>query len=128
MKAIAVAINVPLTEPEGIVSEAGTVRLVELEVRPMVPPPEPLRVTVQVLEALGAKDAGVHAMELTELTTAPTLTVPPVPDTGIESPVGEAPILVRVTGRLPLPDGVTDTVATTPFEIALEFIPHTTHE
>ena len=36
-----------------MVSEAGTVRLVELELRAMVPPADPLRMTVQVLEAAG---------------------------------------------------------------------------
>ena len=106
-------------------SEAGTERLVQLELRPMIPPPDPLRVTVQVLEALWAKLPGLHAMELT---TAATLTVPPAPVTAIASPVGEAPrLLPMVTGTAPLPDRVTDRVATTPSEMGLEFIPHATH-
>ena len=93
----------------------------------MVPPPDPLRITVHVLEALGANVPGLHAIELIELTAAATLTVPPVPVTAIASPVGEAPILLPiVTGRALLPDRVTDTVATTPLEMALEFIPHAT--
>jgi hypothetical protein len=110
------------------VSEAGTERLVELELRPMVPPPDPLRITVQLLAALGANVPGLHAMELIELIAVATLTVPPVPVTAIASPVGEAPILLLiVTGSALLPDRVTDTVATTPLEMALEVNPHATH-
>jgi acyl dehydratase len=55
--------NVPLAEPDGIVSEDGTVKLVELEFKPMVPPPGPLSVTVQVLEERGATLAGLQTME-----------------------------------------------------------------
>ena len=62
MKAFAEAKNTPLAEPDGIVSEAGTVKLVEFELRPIVPPPDPLRVTVQALEESGPKVAGLQAM------------------------------------------------------------------
>ena len=125
VKARAVARNVPLPEPEGIVNEGGTVRLVELELRPMIPPPDPLRITVQVLEAYGAKPPGLHAMELT---AAATLTVPPAPVMAIASPVSEAlRLLLMVTGTPLLPDRVTDTVATIPLEMILEFSPHATH-
>jgi hypothetical protein len=129
VKTIAEARNVPLLEPAGIVMEAGTVRAVELELRATVPPPVPLRITVQVLEAPGAKIPGLHTIELIELIAgAATLTVPPVPVTAIASPIGEAPkTLPIVMGRLPVPDGVTDRVATTPSEIALEFNPQATH-
>jgi hypothetical protein len=128
VKAVAEARNVPLLEPAGIVSEAGTVRLVELEVSPSVPPLDPLRITVHVLAALGANVPGLHAIELIELTGAATLTVPPVPATAIASPVSEAPILLLiVTGRAVLPEGVTDTVATTPSEMPVEFIPVAIH-
>ena len=127
VKAIAVARNVPLLEPAGIVSEAGTVRLVVLELRPTVPPPDPLRVTVQVLEAPVAKVPGLHAMELIGVVTPETLMVPPVPVTEIASPVAEAPkLLLMLTGRGLLPDKLTDRVATTPLEMALEFNPHAT--
>ena len=128
MKAVAVARKVPLLEPAGMVSEVGTVRAVELELRAIVPPADPLRVTVQVLEALGANVPGLHAIELMELTPAATLTVPPTPVTAIGPPEGEAPILLLiVTGRALLPDRVTDTVAMTPLEMALEVNPHATH-
>ncbi len=129
MKAIAEARNVPLLEPAGIASAAGTVRLVELELRPIVPPLDPLRMTVQVLEALGAKIPGLHEMELIELIAgAATLTVPPVPVTAIASPVSEAPrLLVILTGRALPPERVTDRVATTPSGMTFEFDPHATH-
>jgi hypothetical protein len=64
VKAVDVAKNVPLTEPDGMVSEAGTVRLVEFELKPTVPPLDPLRVTVQALEDRGARVVGLHAMAL----------------------------------------------------------------
>ena len=117
----------PLTEPVGIVSEAGTVRLVELELRPTMPPPDPLRVTVQVLEALGARVPGVQ-VDGGDREQEATLTVPPVPVTAISSPAGEAPrLLLTATGTSVLPDRVTDTVATTPSEMELEFNPQATH-
>ncbi len=102
--------------------------LAELEFRPMVPPSDPLRITVQVLEVLGARVAGLHAIELIEVIALATLTVPPVPGRVIGSPAGEAPRpLLMVTGRELLPDRVVDRVATTPLEMALEFNPHVTH-
>ena len=56
------ALNIPLAEPDGIVSEAGTLMLVELALRPTVPPPDPLRVTVQALEESGPIVPGLQAM------------------------------------------------------------------
>lgn len=127
MKAFAVARNVPLAMPEGIVSLAGTVRLVELDTRPTVPPSAPLRVTVHVLEAPGAKVPGLHTTELTMVTVL-TPTVPPVPVTAIASPASEAPsVLLMVIGTALEPDRVTDTVATTPSEMVFEFNPHAMH-
>jgi hypothetical protein len=96
VKAFAVARNVPLAEPAGTATVAGTVRLVELELRPMVPPPDPLRVTVAV--------------------------------TATASPDAEAPILLLIViGTSPLPDWVSDRVATNPSEMVLEFKPQATH-
>jgi hypothetical protein len=62
VKAVVVPKNVPLAEPDGMVSEAGTARLVEFELRPIVPPPDPLRVTVQVVEESGARLPGLQAI------------------------------------------------------------------
>jgi hypothetical protein len=112
--ALAVAKNVPLTEPAGIVTEAGTVRFAELELRPMVPPPDPVSITVQVLDALGPIVLGLHAKELMVF-TEDTETVPPVLAIASASPAGEAPrLLATVIGAAPLPDSVTDTLATIP--------------
>ena len=127
VKAFAVARNVPLAEPGKIVSEAGTVRLVEVELRLTVPPPAPLTTTVHVLEVLGADVPGLHEMELITAIAA-TLTMPPVPVTAIASPVSEAPALLpMVIGTVLLLDGVIDRVATTPLEMVLEFNPHAMH-
>jgi hypothetical protein len=121
VKVFAVAGKVPLLVPAGIVREAGTVRLVELEFRPMLPPPVPLRFTVQVLVALGANVPGLHTRELS---TVAALTVPPVPATLMESPASEAPrLLLILTGTSALPDRVTDRVATIPLATELVFIP-----
>jgi hypothetical protein len=62
VKATDVAKNVPLVEPDGMMSEAGTVRLVESELKLMVPPPDPLRVTVQDVEESGDRVPGLHVM------------------------------------------------------------------
>jgi hypothetical protein len=64
VKAVATAGKIPLPEPGGMVTEPGTARLVEFELRLTVPPPVALRVTVQVVEAPGASVAGLHASEL----------------------------------------------------------------
>jgi hypothetical protein len=123
VKAVAVVTNVPLSEPAGMESEVGTVRLGELEFRPTVPPPAPSRVTVQVLVALGARLPGLQAMEVIPSLTL-TLTTPPVPVTGISSPAGvEARLFATSIERLLLPAGVSDKVATTPSEIGFEFEP-----
>jgi hypothetical protein len=103
-------------------------RFAELELSPTVPPPDPVRTTVQVLEAFGPRVPGLHAMELIELTAVATLTVPPVAGRAIELPVGDAPrLLVIVSGASLLPERVTDTVAITPSEIVVEFNPQATH-
>ena len=129
LNAVAAARNVPLLEPEGICSKAGTVRLVEFEVRLTVPPPDPLRTTVHVLEALGAKVPGPHAMEVIAVTvTGVTLTMPPVPVIEIALPEEEAAVLLLMAmGTEVLAEGVTDKVATTPPKITLEFNPHVMH-
>jgi hypothetical protein len=127
VKALADAGNVPLLEPAGIVSEAGTVRLAELEFSPTVPPSDPLSVTVQVLEAVGDSVPGLQVMELIKVTGPSTVTVPAVPVTSVVSPVGETPILwLKVTGALLLPDKETSTVARTPSGMLAEFIPQAT--
>ena len=98
----------------------------ELELRPTVPPPEPLSVTVQVIEALGASVAGLHVREL--ITVAAASMTAPVAVMAISMPAGDAPrLLLIVTGTASVPDGVTERVATTPSEMGLEFNPQATH-
>jgi hypothetical protein len=125
VKAFAETENVPLTEPAGTGNKAGTLRLVELELRPTLPPPAPLRITVQVLAAFGAN---VPGLQLKELIAAATLTPPPRPARATGSPVAEAPIiLLIVTGRAPPPESLTESVAITPVEMAVEFSPDAMH-
>jgi hypothetical protein len=62
VKAVAVALNTPLVDPDEIVSEDGTVKLVELELRTIVPPPDPSSVTVQAVEVSGPIVAGLQAI------------------------------------------------------------------
>jgi hypothetical protein len=129
VKADATAGNVPLLELGGMVTELGTARLVEFELRLTVPPPVALRVTVQVVEAAGASVAGLHASELREgvPTETETATVPPVLVTATGPPMGDEPRLpATLTGKEILPNRVTERVATTPSEIALLFNPHAT--
>jgi hypothetical protein len=112
-----------------MVTELGTARLVELELRLTVPPPVALRVTVQVVEAPGASVARLHASELREgvPTETETATVPPVPVTATGLPVGDEPRLpTTLMGKEVLPNRVIERVATTPSEIALLFNPHAT--
>jgi hypothetical protein len=92
VKPLVAAKNVPLAEPDGIVSKDGTVRFVEFELRATVPPPDPVRVTVQEVEASGPIVVGLHAMaEIPEL----------VGPTASESVVAlEDPLSVAVTMTL----------------------------
>lgn len=61
-----VAVKAVELEPAGTVTDAGTPRLVLLELRLTAAPPEgasPVRIRVQVLEPVGARLDGVHASE-----------------------------------------------------------------
>jgi hypothetical protein len=62
VKAFVVAKNVPLLEPGGMVSEAAKLRLVEFVLRPTIPPPDPLRVTVQEVDDSGPRLPGLQAI------------------------------------------------------------------
>jgi hypothetical protein len=59
-KALVAAKNTPVVEPGGIVSNAGTMKLVEFEFRPTFPPPDPLRVTVHAAVESGPIVAGLQ--------------------------------------------------------------------
>lgn len=129
MKALVVARNVPVVEPDAIESEGGTVKLAEFELRSIDPPSDPLSVTVQVVEESGLTVAGLQMRELIVVTGAPVAEMPPpLPVMETASPVGKVlrALMTLIGSALPL-DRVTDTVATTPSEITLELYPHTMH-
>ena len=100
----AVTVKVPALLPEATVTEAGTVRMVELtpELSVTVAPPSPtgapLRVTVQVEEAPEAIDPGE---QLTELTVS-------VVDVGGGVVVVPVPVPVEMVIVPPVADAVTD--------------------
>lgn len=117
--------KVELVAPVGTVTEAGMVRLVELEPRFTEAPVEPLTVTVHVLEAPGASVAGAHTRLLAVSGTAVILTDPPVLVVVMPLPAAEAPKLLISPIVAPLlPDSVTVTVAMLPSPIVVAFIPH----
>jgi len=127
VKDLVVNVNVPLPDPAGIAREVGTVRSDELELRPTVPPPVPLRITVQLPEVPGPNAPGTHAIELT-VVTGTTAMVPPTPVTATRSPAAEAAkVLLILTGTPTPPARVTETVARTPSWIVVPFAPHATH-
>jgi hypothetical protein len=109
-------VNVALLEPEGTVTEAGTVIDELFDERATLAPVVPLRVTVHVLELSELTIAGEHARLLTvkgELTP----TEPPVAVTETASPPLDAPkaLVTPIVDVLAAADMVTETFATTPF-------------
>lgn len=130
---VAVAVNVFEVEPEGTVTEEGTLRLVLLLLRVTAVPPAgaaALRVTVHVDVPGVAKEAGLHVTEL-RLVLVPgvTVIVLPVPVMATFDPVGSVPmVLVRPAVVVPaVGANVRFTVATTPFPMAVPFVPLPKH-
>lgn len=125
------AVNVAAADPAATTTEDGTVKFALLLFRASVMPPEgaaALSLTVQVEVPGTAIDDGLHTKELT-VGVDPTVIVPPLAVTEIDAAEGEEAIaFVRATLREPTPAaGVTETVATTPLEIAVVFRPEATH-
>ena len=120
---MAVALKVAVVDPEATLTEAGTVRLAELEDRFTVAPDEALTVTVQVLDPPGDKLAGVHTRLLTVTGVTAVVTVPPVPVIEMPVPEGAAPSTLVTPMDAVLPESVTATVATTPSAMVVAFIP-----
>jgi len=127
VKAVAVAENVALVEPAATATEAGTPRLALSEDSPTAAPPEPLSVTVQVVEAEGARAFEPHERLLgTSETGAPgMLMLPPLPPTLTAELSAAAPsVPVTPMATVETPDaGVTDTTATGPLGMEVVFIP-----
>ena len=85
--------NVPVDAPAAIVTDAGTANAALLSVRVIRAPPDgalPLSVTVQVLEAFGPSELGLHATELIPDggPAEPAVTTPPVAVTAVALPDG----------------------------------------
>jgi len=119
----AIAENVALLEPAATLTDAGTVRLVELDDKVTLAPVDALSVTVHVLDAPGARLTGAHVRLLT-VVEATGVTVPPVLVMLMLVPVGEAPrTLVTLIDAVLLPESVTVTAAMTPSPIVVAFIP-----
>jgi hypothetical protein len=119
----AVAINVPLVNPAAMVSEAGvlTAPVAPSATFPPPDPTDPPRATVHVAVAPGFNAFGVQEIEFTGGTT---LMVPPAGVTDRVSPAPVVPLAPLSTMLIgPAPETVPDTVATTPFAIALAFMP-----
>jgi len=132
VKVPAVALNVAEVAPAATVTDAGTVNVVLLLVSVTALPPAGaawFRVTVQVLEALGPRLAGLHATLDTCNGTAPPVTVPPVAETVIPAPDGDDPILpLTPMAVLVAPAAIVRLItATVPFGIIVAFMPETRH-
>jgi hypothetical protein len=119
-------VNVPLLDPAATVTDAGTERFAEPELRLTVAPPKPavpLRLTRQLVEAPGANELAVHP-RLMGASTLRVPTAPSVPAIGIALPSADAPMASGNPTVTPaLPDRVTATWATTPLAITSEFRP-----
>jgi hypothetical protein len=106
---------------------AATV-MVPVVLRLMLAPPAgagPLRVTVHVAPAPGLNEAGLQA---TELTVGGMLICAPVAVMGIADPWGlDATGLLTPMGIAPVPETVTEPVATTPLAMVFWFEPVATH-
>jgi len=127
----AFAVNVAAANPELTLTDAGTDRSVEPEVRTIVSPAlAPLSATVHVDDADGPIDAGLHAIAETVTGGPVTLTVLPFPLTAVALPSAAAPIApTTLTAQGALPGvNVTKTVATTPLAIGVTFIPDAIHK
>ncbi|HUI77444.1 MAG TPA: hypothetical protein VLY24_05995 [Bryobacteraceae bacterium] len=127
----AVAVKLALLLPAATVTDAGTVKLVEFELRVTVAPPVPaglLKLTVQVEDPAELNDAG-QDRELTVVAAPETVIVPPVLETATDEPAREAPMaLVRLIAAVVAPlVKVAVTTATTPLEIILALMPAATH-
>jgi hypothetical protein len=127
----AVAVNVADVEPAGTSTDEGTVRLELLLLSATVAPPVPAAALndTEQLDVPGALIAvGLHVRERKD-TAEPTLRVPPLAVTVRLVPVGDAANTL-VSPMLTLPEeieGVTLTVASTPFPIAVRFKPLAMH-
>jgi hypothetical protein len=125
------AVNVAVLDPALTLTVPGTESAVELEVSAIVSPAlATVRVIVQLVDADGPIDVGLHATAETPVAGLVRLIVPPLPVTVLAVPSAAPPIApatLMATGVLPDPS-VTETVATTPFAMTPAFMPSAMHE
>jgi hypothetical protein len=125
------AVKVAELAPAATVTEPGTVNaeLLLLRATAVAAETAPLSVTAQAEEPPAFTDVGLQVTEVNVMEGAAAVMVPPALATAAELPLNMAPIgevtpmelLVRV-GAV-----VTETTATVPFAIVLEFIPQARH-
>lgn len=128
----AVAANVAVELWAGTLMATGTERFVELELTWTVAPPAPaaaFKLTMQDVEARGARDDGLQVREVTFKAATTGWMLPPVAETGIAEPARDAPsaLLRPIVVWLVNEDRENVTVATAPFAMMLPLTPEATH-
>ena len=128
-----VAENVFEVDPAATVSDVGTVNRALLLDNDTVVPPDGaawFRVTVQVLEALDPRLAGLQESAETWGRVAPPVTTPPVAENPIAVPEGDEPraLLIPIEVLVAPTAIVRFTTATTPLVTIPAFIPETMQE
>jgi len=128
-----VAVNVFEVDPAATVSDVGTVNRALLLDNDTVVPPDGaawFRVTVQVLEALDPRLAGLQESAETWGRVAPPVTTPPVAENPIAVPEGDEPraLLIPIEVLVAPTAIVRFTTATTPLVTIPAFIPETMQE
>ena len=125
------AVKVALEAFKGIVTLAGTTRAGRLELSPTTTAPlvaAALKLTVQVAEPPEDSELGAHPTDV-RVTGAATLTLPPVAETVMAPPAGDAPRvpLTPIDTELALEASVAVTAATLPFGIVFVLSPLARH-
>ena len=130
---VVVTLKPALVASAGIVNDAGTAAFALLDLKLTAIPPEgavELRVTVQLDAAGGSTDTGLQEIPV-RLGPCRMVTVPPAVEVEMAVPSGAAATPLRSWMEEDTfdvdPESVRVTAATTPFAIAVEFNPHTTH-
>jgi hypothetical protein len=129
---LAVALKVALLAPAGMVRDAGTVTLAELELKPTVTGwvATPLSRAVQRIVPPGFNIPRLQVSELSvTMAGAGTVTVAPADEMEIAAPAKEAStaLLRPIADVLPPAATVIETVAAVPFAMVFEFSPVARH-
>jgi len=128
-----VRVNVVEEASAEMATDGGATTLFEVEVRATLAPPVPagaLRARLHVEVVDGPRVDGLHDRAVTVnggSGAVETLTVPPVGESGRESPAGDAPrtLLIPIGAVVALGVNTSETTPTTPLEIVFEFKPET---